>query len=109
MTASIGWNSNIPESYLRSVLPDLLDIHLFGQCGFNLDGTPMDRSGSAGKALMNLGQAEALLDSKKCSLAHVVSRASSDSTLLKILMAPDDVTFENMGSDDFGVSRVTFT
>ena len=108
MTASVGWNSSIPESYVKSVLPDLLDIHLFGKCGFNLDGTPMERSGSAGKALMDIGIAEASLDSKRLSSQHVVSRVSTDSTLLRILMSPDEVTFEQITSEDFGVGSTKF-
>jgi hypothetical protein len=30
--AGLGWNSNIPESYVKSALPDLLDVHVFGNC-----------------------------------------------------------------------------
>ena len=42
MTASLGWNSTTPESYLRMILPSLLDAHVFGACGWNLDGTRSD-------------------------------------------------------------------
>ena len=105
MTASIGWNSGVPESYVKAILPTLLDIHLFGQCGFNLDGTPMKSSGgsSAGSALVDLGKAEACLDLKR-SLKHVVSKVSADSTLLRILMAPDDVILEQLVAEDFGAT-----
>ena len=105
MTASIGWNSGVPESYVKTILPTLLDIHLFGQCGFNLDGTPMKSSGgsSAGSALVDLGKAEACLDFKR-SLKHVVSKVSADSTLLRILMAPDDVILEQLAAEDFGAT-----
>ena len=88
----------------RSVLPDLLDIHLFGQRGFNVDGTPINPSGSAGKALMELGRAEALLDTKRSSSScHSTSKASIESILLRILMCPDEVKFEELMIDDFGV------
>ena len=87
----------------RSVLPDLLDIHLFGQRGFNVDGTPINPSGSAGKALMELGRAEALLDTKRSSSGHATSKASSESILLRILMCPDEVKFEELIIEDFGV------
>ena len=89
--------------FFRSVLPDLLDIHLFGQRGFNVDGTPINPSGSAGKALMELGRAEALLDTKRSSSGHATSKASSESILLRILMCPDEVKFEELIIDDFGV------
>ena len=89
--------------FFRSVLPDLLDIHLFGQRGFNVDGTPINPSGSAGKALMELGRAEALLDTKRSSSGHATSKASSESILLRILMCPDEVKFEELIIEDFGV------
>ena len=90
--------------FFRSVLPDLLDIHLFGQRGFNVDGTPINPSGSAGKALMELGRAEALLDTKRSSSNHTTSKVSIESILLRILMCPDEVKFEELSVEDFGVN-----
>ena len=84
----------------RSVLPDLLDAHVFGQCGYRLDGTrSIDNGFSPGKALMDLGYSEALVDRKR--LLHAGSRTSSESLLLRILMAANDVESLN----DFGVSH----
>ena len=81
----------------------MLDIHLFGQRGFNVDGTPINPSGSAGKALMELGRAEALLDAKRSSSNHTTSKVSVESILLRILMCPDEVKFEELSIEDFGV------
>lgn len=79
----------------------MLDIHLFGQRGFNVDGTPINPSGSAGKALMELGRAEALLDTKRSSSNHTTSKISVESILLRILMCPDEVKFEELSIEDF--------
>jgi hypothetical protein len=32
--AGLGWNSNIPETYVKSALPYLLDVHVFGKKKF---------------------------------------------------------------------------
>ena len=88
-------------------LHKLLDIHVFGLCGFNKDGNFSEPgSGSPGKALLQIGQSEALVDKKHQgdSINSVVSRTSSDSILLRILANPDDVTFDKLAVDDFGVS-----
>ena len=78
-------------------MPDLLDAHVFGQCGYRLDGTRTDNGFSPGKALMDLGYAEALVDRKRSQVSN-----SQESTLLRILMEPNDV---NVGPlDEFGVS-----
>ena len=91
-------------SHFRSVLPDLLDAHVFGQCGYRLDGTrSIDNGFSPGKALMDLGYSEALVDRKR--LLHAGSRTSSESLLLRILMATNDV---DDILDDFGVSETFF-
>ena len=51
MTASLAWNSGTPQAYLRTILPNLLDAHVFGYCGWNLDGTRSDGCvASPGKA-----------------------------------------------------------
>ena len=76
---------------------------MFGQCGYRLDGTrssTSDNGFSPGKALMDLGYSEALVDRKR--LLHAGSRTtSSESLLLRILMATNDVESLN----DFGVSQ----
>ena len=36
MTACLGWNAETPPEYLKKALPDLLDAHIFGCCGYNL-------------------------------------------------------------------------
>ena len=54
MTASLAWNSGTPQAYLRTILPNLLDAHVFGYCGWNLDGTRSDGCvASPGKATIN--------------------------------------------------------
>ena len=76
----------------------MLDAHVFGQCGYRLDGTRTDNGFSPGKALMDLGYAEALVDRKRLQVS------SQESTLLRILMEPNDV---NVGPlDEFGVSNL---
>ena len=99
-------DKDIPVTFFfrfRSVLPDLLDAHVFGQCGYRLDGTrSIDNGFSPGKALMDLGYSEALVDRKR--LLHAGSRTSSESLLLRILMATNDV---DDILDDFGVSDTT--
>ena len=106
MSASLGWNSSTPENYLKSVMPSLLDAHVFGICGFNLDGTRIDHSNfSAGKALIDFGQAESNLDLKRLTESKINSRSSAESTLLRILTGTDDVEFNSLTVDDFAVSR----
>jgi hypothetical protein len=53
---------------------------------------------------LDLGYAEALVDKKRLAASLTTAKASADSTLLRILAAPDDVNFEKIALDDFGVS-----
>jgi hypothetical protein len=54
---------------------------------------------------LDLGYAEALVDKKRLAASlTTTAKASADSTLLRILAAPDDVNFEKIAVDDFGVS-----
>ena len=102
LTASLSWNGDTPESYLKAVMSRLLDTLVFGACGFSLDGS-WRQEGSVGRALLDLGSAEAVLD-KKQRLSSVIGRRSSDSVLLRLLMCTDDVSLDHLTIEDFGVS-----
>ena len=99
------------EAYLRTILPNLLDAHVFSAYGWNLDGTRSDGCmASPGRALIDLGMAESTLDQKRSNNIllkngpNVTQRTSSDSILLRILISTNDVTFDDLNIDDFGVS-----
>jgi len=110
MTASLGWNSATPESYLRMILPSLLDAHVFGACGWNLDGTRSDGcETSPGRSLIDLGMAEETLDLKlqideSDKNVPVTQRSASNSLLLRILISTNDVVFNSLTIEDFGVA-----
>jgi hypothetical protein len=61
-----------------------------------------------GRALIDLGHAENLLDerrrSKRSNFNQKVARTSSpDTVLLQLLIDPDDVDFDGLTIEDFGV------
>lgn len=101
-TACLSWNCDTPENYLKTNLPNLLTAHVFQVCGFNLDASRMDGcKSSPGQALLDLGNAEYALESKRQT--NIVTKSTIDSILLRILMATDDVVFDSLGVDDFAV------
>ena len=63
---------------------------------------------------MDLGMAEATLDQKRSNNIllkngpNVTQRTSSDSILLRILISANDVTFDDLNIDDFGVSTYVY-
>ena len=71
-----------------------------------MDGKPLSGhpAASSGKALLELGYAESILDQKRIHNNATLTKSSGDSTLLKILVAPDEVSFETSKIDDFAVS-----
>ncbi len=106
--AGLSWNPEVPYSYLNSTLPELLDIHVFGENGFRLDGKPLSGNtvASSGRALLELGHAEASLDAKRLTGSNLTTNKNSgDSTLLRLLVHPDDVSFESSKIDDFAVRK----
>ncbi len=64
---------------------------------------------SKGRALLELGRAENLLDEKRRSKSHdfdfrsASTNPSAETTLLRLLVSPDDVSFDGLDIHDFGV------
>ncbi len=102
ISASLAWNKGTPEAFLKAQLPALLDAHVFGTCGFNLDGSRADGcEASPGKALLDLGLAESYLENKRSHA--LVNKTSADSILLRILLNTDEVALDGLAVDDFGI------
>jgi hypothetical protein len=62
-----------------------------------------------GRALLELGRAENLLDEKRRKKSQDYdfrssANPSAETTLLRLLVSPDDVSFDGLSIEDFGVS-----
>lgn len=102
--AGVAWNTETPIPFVQSVIHTLIDVLVLGHCGFTVDGRycEEDQNGSAGKALVELGLAEAALDRQ--DHFHQDARGPPDTTLLKVLVTPDDVALDRLKVEDFAVA-----
>ena len=55
--------------------------------------------------MIDFGVAESILEEKR----SFTNASANDSTLLRLLVSPDDVSFENVGVDLYGVSMIFVT
>ena len=64
-----------------------------------------------GRALLELGRAENLLEEKKrqkgreFDVRSSAANPSAQTTLIRLLVEPDDVSFDGLSIEDFGVLR----